>query len=1030
MLRRRRLIRSATIRFSRNHSLHTLPRLLRMRSAFVFAALLVFALVSDAEAGRNAGGSAFVTWDTAGDSTTTGGLPAWSTPVYVHLHNAPEIRELAIALTISPADSEATCYRLGAPPAGIEATSDCGLSGPSMSYMEFGGDSTYDWSIAFSPDDHARALVAFYIAPNGCLTPTAATVALTSVVAIDSTGAADTLEVTGGALVQPAPLVTAVSPTHVLAGATSTLMVSGLHYRPGAHVHLTSSSGDIAGTTLTQDSTHIAVHINPTSEATGLYDLVVTLPDSSSTVAPDAVTVQSEAEATSTVNRPTDDANAYTRINIHNHIARWYPYETDIGVFGYPSYLNTDNLLVAPTVTDTVGLFMSFSENGVALYYPLQQMGFVRYSASNRTASSIGLLSMAADAINGGANDDTNRPFLTVMTHHANGDSMLTHLRVARHMRNQFSGTSGCGTYYATAPDDSLCHEVFSGPRFDDECFYDEQEIRIPKAKRGSPVDYVEVRSDSTPPGGTCPQRTTYLFGLSMWNRYRVANQAGEGVGLQLQSDWSDRYGGYYEPTGTLVGDDRDIATLGCLLTSICIVHGFYGISVTPGVLNDWLQHRKNGYGRAQVAEVTALGSNDTLSFNWGGPKKHGPTFLIERGLHVPVATVRIVGAISSGTGRGVVAAHYGATTVAVGNLGYVYNLVNPIAAAKEYSSDKSTKWAIVPLGKGPGTPAAAEAAMAGDAPVLINTRLDASNVAQHWVVGAGREPAFTSATVARGTYVIRDPNWPATRLLQTPHFNKFTEARACTVIPTEMHALARVSASADTTGFEVVLSGPASLEVTDPLGRVVSYDGTTDDYIASIPNADAWRTFVVEDVSDTTNENPAVDIVRFPGALDGGYLIGVTGQSSGQYAVSADVIGGTGVGAVAAMGGATSAGTTSFYRVMYSRDAGTVGMETTGVDATATAEASWGVEVSPNPVSNGAKIAYSIRRPGLATLSVFDLAGRCVRKLNTGAVSPGQHSVVWDGRGSNNERVRAGVYFVRLESGNERIAKRIVVLQ
>ncbi len=48
---------------------------------------------------------------------------------------------------------------------------------------------------------------------------------------------------------------------------------------------------------------------------------------------------------------------------------------------------------------------------------------------------------------------------------------------------------------------------------------------------------------------------------------------------------------------------------------------------------------------------------------------------------------------------------------------------------------------------------------------------------------------------------------------------------------------------------------------------------------------------------------------------------------------------------------------------------------------------------------------------------AVYDLAGRRVRNLVAGYLESGEHVVRWNGRDDVGRRVRAGVYFVRVET-------------
>ena len=62
-----------------------------------------------------------------------------------------------------------------------------------------------------------------------------------------------------------------------------------------------------------------------------------------------------------------------------------------------------------------------------------------------------------------------------------------------------------------------------------------------------------------------------------------------------------------------------------------------------------------------------------------------------------------------------------------------------------------------------------------------------------------------------------------------------------------------------------------------------------------------------------------------------------------------------------------------------------------------------------PNPASEGTDISFGIPERSYVELSVYDLRGRLVTTLVDEAVSPGSHTVSWDGH------VPSGVYFCRM---------------
>jgi flagellar hook assembly protein FlgD len=68
-----------------------------------------------------------------------------------------------------------------------------------------------------------------------------------------------------------------------------------------------------------------------------------------------------------------------------------------------------------------------------------------------------------------------------------------------------------------------------------------------------------------------------------------------------------------------------------------------------------------------------------------------------------------------------------------------------------------------------------------------------------------------------------------------------------------------------------------------------------------------------------------------------------------------------------------------------------------------------------PNPFSGATSFAYSVAGEGSAVdITVFDVAGRQIRKIVSGVHSAGRHTASWDGLTDAGSRANRGVYFVR----------------
>jgi hypothetical protein len=85
----------------------------------------------------------------------------------------------------------------------------------------------------------------------------------------------------------------------------------------------------------------------------------------------------------------------------------------------------------------------------------------------------------------------------------------------------------------------------------------------------------------------------------------------------------------------------------------------------------------------------------------------------------------------------------------------------------------------------------------------------------------------------------------------------------------------------------------------------------------------------------------------------------------------------------------------------------------------------------APNPISGSAQVQYDLPVASPVALGLFDLQGRLVRELDRRhSAGPGRYVVQWDGRGVHGERVRAGIYFLRLEAGTFHQVRRVVVTE
>jgi len=75
------------------------------------------------------------------------------------------------------------------------------------------------------------------------------------------------------------------------------------------------------------------------------------------------------------------------------------------------------------------------------------------------------------------------------------------------------------------------------------------------------------------------------------------------------------------------------------------------------------------------------------------------------------------------------------------------------------------------------------------------------------------------------------------------------------------------------------------------------------------------------------------------------------------------------------------------------------------------------GITASPNPSAAETRIEFRVPSEGPATVALYDVGGRLVRRLFAGSASGGSQVVRWDGRDRHGAAVATGLYLARLTS-------------
>jgi Leucine-rich repeat (LRR) protein len=81
-----------------------------------------------------------------------------------------------------------------------------------------------------------------------------------------------------------------------------------------------------------------------------------------------------------------------------------------------------------------------------------------------------------------------------------------------------------------------------------------------------------------------------------------------------------------------------------------------------------------------------------------------------------------------------------------------------------------------------------------------------------------------------------------------------------------------------------------------------------------------------------------------------------------------------------------------------------------------------------PNPFSNETVIPYKLNINSKVNVTVYDILGREVRKFSIGEQAAGIHGIIWDGNNNFGQKLSTGIYFYKMEAGNESLVNKMVL--
>ena len=83
-----------------------------------------------------------------------------------------------------------------------------------------------------------------------------------------------------------------------------------------------------------------------------------------------------------------------------------------------------------------------------------------------------------------------------------------------------------------------------------------------------------------------------------------------------------------------------------------------------------------------------------------------------------------------------------------------------------------------------------------------------------------------------------------------------------------------------------------------------------------------------------------------------------------------------------------------------------------------------------PNPFNPDVTVSYSLAQPGQVSVQVYDIRGRLVNTLYSGAQEAGEHTLQWNGQSSTGTAVGSGVYLLRVNTPQGTRSQKMTLLK
>jgi hypothetical protein len=100
--------------------------------------------------------------------------------------------------------------------------------------------------------------------------------------------------------------------------------------------------------------------------------------------------------------------------------------------------------------------------------------------------------------------------------------------------------------------------------------------------------------------------------------------------------------------------------------------------------------------------------------------------------------------------------------------------------------------------------------------------------------------------------------------------------------------------------------------------------------------------------------------------------------------------------------------------------------IDCTGLDEISLAN----ISVYPNPSKSGTTFSFSLKSYSKVTLEIYNPANQFINRIIDNELPAGLHKVRWDGSNSSGKRVAEGMYFYRLQAGEEAVTGKLMMME